>query len=130
MSGGRFLIALRELESSERILSISSLIKEGIDFWKEDIRPSNDQTEAISWLNSKLDEVADDIDACMLNPDAVEVSAVIAGYAVRKVVVDHSKCAKCKELAIASSEIEKMENENNYLQNLSRGGLLFPTTDL
>ena len=130
MSGGRFLIALRELESSERILSISSLIKEGIDFWKEDIRPSNDQTEAISWLNSKLDEVADDIDACMLNPDAVEVSAVIAGYAAQKVVVDHSKCAKCKELAIASSEIEKMENENNYLQNLSRGGLLFPTTDL
>ena len=130
MSGGRFLIGLRELESSERILSISSLIKEGVDFWKEDVRPSNDQTEAISWLNSKLDEVADEIDTCMLNPDAVEVSAVIAGYAARKVVVDRSKCAKCKEMALASSEIEKMENENNYLQNLSRGGLLIPTTDL
>ena len=32
MSGGRFLIGLRELECSERIISISSLIKEGVDF--------------------------------------------------------------------------------------------------
>ena len=76
------MIGLRELESSERILSISSLIKEGVDFWNEDVRPSDDQTEA----NSKLDAVADDIDSCMLNPDAVQVSAVIAGYAARKVI--------------------------------------------
>ena len=130
MSGGRFLIGLRELESSERILSISSLIKEGVDFWNEDVRPSDDQTEAISWLNSKLDAVADDIDSCMLNPDAVQVSAVIAGYAARKVIVDRSKCDECKEMALASSGIEEMENENNYLRKLSRGGLLIPTTDL
>ena len=43
-------------------------------------------------------------DTCMLNPDAVEV---IAGYAARKVMVDRSKCAKCKDMALASSEIEK-----------------------
>ena len=87
MSGGRFLIGLRELESSEQILCISSLIKEGVDFWKEDVRPNTDQTGAISWLNTKLDEIADDINSCMLDPDAVQVSAVVAGYAARKVIV-------------------------------------------
>ena len=129
MSGGRFLIGLRELECSERILSMSSLIKEGIDFWKEDVRPSDNQSEAISWLNSKLDEVREDIDSCMLNPDAIQVSAVIAGYAARKVIVDRSKCVDCKEIALGSS-VEEMENENSYLRKLSRGGLLIPSTDL
>ena len=130
MSGGRFLIGLRELESSEQILCISSLIKEGVDFWKEDVRPNTDQTGAISWLNTKLDEIADDINSCMLDPDAVQVSAVVAGYAARKVIVDRSKCVHCKELALASSGIEEMESENNYLRKLSRGGLLIPTTDM
>ena len=40
------------------------------------------------------------------------------------------KCVHCKELALASSGIEEMESENNYLRKLSRGGLLIPTTDM
>ena len=89
MSGGRFLIGLRE-----------------------------------------LGKIADDIDACMLDPEVVQVSAVIAGYAARKVIVDRSKCLECKEMAVSTSEIEEMENENGYLVKLSRGRLLVPTTDL
>ena len=37
MSGGRFLVSLREVLNSERILSSRSLIKENINFWEEDI---------------------------------------------------------------------------------------------
>ena len=37
MSGGRFLVSLREVLSSERIIATSSLLKENIDFWKEDL---------------------------------------------------------------------------------------------
>ena len=33
-------------------------------------------------------------------------------------------------MAVSTSGIEEMENENEYLQKLSRGGLLIPTTDL
>ena len=37
MSGGRFLISLREVLNSERILTCRSLIKEDINFWEEDL---------------------------------------------------------------------------------------------
>ena len=38
MSGGRFLIGLRELETSERILAVKTLLKESINIWEEDVR--------------------------------------------------------------------------------------------
>ena len=38
MTEGRFLISLREVESSVKILLIRSLIKEDINFWDEDIK--------------------------------------------------------------------------------------------
>ena len=62
------MIGLRELECSERIIAITSLIKESIDFWND-----QDQDESISWLNLELDKLSDDIDACMLDADAIQV---------------------------------------------------------
>ena len=38
MSGGRFLVSLREVRNTERILSCRSLIKNDINFWKEDLQ--------------------------------------------------------------------------------------------
>ena len=38
MSGGRFLLSLREVLNTERILSCRSLIKKDINFWKEDLQ--------------------------------------------------------------------------------------------
>ena len=38
MSGGQFLVSLREVESSKKILLIQSLIKEDINFWNENIQ--------------------------------------------------------------------------------------------
>ena len=37
MSGGRFLVGLREVNSSEKILKIRSLLKENINFWEGDL---------------------------------------------------------------------------------------------
>ena len=71
----------------------------------------------------------------MLNPEAVEVYAVVAGYgyvtgyAARKVIVEENKCSKCKELSVSNSAFERMEDENNYLKKLSRVGLIVPATD-
>ena len=39
MSGGRFLVSLREVLNTERILTCQSLLKENINFWKEDLKP-------------------------------------------------------------------------------------------
>ena len=45
MSEGRFLVSLREVESSEKILLIRSLIKEDINFWDEDIQIKKSVTQ-------------------------------------------------------------------------------------
>ena len=41
MSGGRFLISLREVKNSERIIRCRSLVKADINFWKEDLGSNN-----------------------------------------------------------------------------------------
>ena len=51
--------------------------------------------------------------------DAVQVSAVIAGYAARIVVMEHCKCEECKKMAVSTKGgIEEMENENKYLYKI------------
>ena len=37
MSGGRFLVSLREVNNSEQVLALSSILKENIDLWEEEI---------------------------------------------------------------------------------------------
>ena len=54
MSGGRFLVSLREVLNSERILACRSLILEDINFWKENLRPDED-TEGTQNLFAVLD---------------------------------------------------------------------------
>ena len=39
MSGGRFLVHLREVLSTERILTCWSLLKQNINFWEETLKP-------------------------------------------------------------------------------------------
>ena len=42
MSGGRFLVSLREVQSSEKISCIKSLIKEDINSWDERVEYDSD----------------------------------------------------------------------------------------
>ena len=42
MSGGRFLVSLREVLTSERILAVNSLLKEKVNFWEEDLSLNKD----------------------------------------------------------------------------------------
>ena len=41
MSGGRFLVSLREINNSEKILLLNSIIKADLNFWKENIYAKN-----------------------------------------------------------------------------------------
>ena len=43
MRGGRFLVNLREVLNSERILRYRSLIKENINFWEKDLTSENQE---------------------------------------------------------------------------------------
>ena len=129
MSGGRFLIGLREFNTAQKIISITSLIKESIAFWKEDVRPNVDHAAASRQYNSELDLMKDEIDVCTLNADSMEVAAVIAGFATRNIITKGNKCATCKILSTAAED-EVSDTENSYLNELSRGGLIVPSVDL
>ena len=47
MGGGRFLVSLTEVNNSQRILLLTSVIKEDINFWEHDLYENKDLTE--SW---------------------------------------------------------------------------------
>ena len=122
MSGGRFLVSLREVLNSERILACRSLLKENINFWEENLRPDIEYNVAASFdeiFNSKEDEIANSV----LDNDSQEVSTTIAGYIARK-LVKRTKCEPCK--ASLSVHDDELANDT-YLSVLSRGGLFVPS---
>ena len=75
MSGGRFLISLREVFNSERILSCRSLIKENINLWEENI--DSDAEESLDSINDLFDERVNEIMEAVLDDDAREVATTI-----------------------------------------------------
>ena len=50
MSGGRFLVGLREVNSSENFFKIRSLLKENINFWEEDLQIEVNQSDVVGKL--------------------------------------------------------------------------------
>ena len=62
MSGGRFLVSLREVTNSERIIRCRSLVKADINFWKEDLgsdKPSLDLSALLALLSEHEIEIAE-----------------------------------------------------------------------
>ena len=126
MSGGRFLVSLREVQTSERILQCRSLIKAGINFWKENL--SKEKVPAISdeflqYLNTHGSDIAE----ATLSSDSIEVATDIAGYIALK-LKKRSKCDACKS-SLVSSTITDVNN-SGYLELHSRGGLTVPSQEL
>ena len=126
MRGGRFLSGLREMQVTERILSIMSLLKASIDIWDEDISPNTDDESMQSEFEHDLELLGSDIDSCMLDEEGVEVVIVIAGYIVRQ-TNKNTKYDLCQELLTRNTG--NLSNDD-YLNKLSRGGLTTPSTDL
>lgn len=129
MSGGRFLVGLREVESSERILSIKSLLKESISSYENIYMDQNCEEES-NKLKDQIDNMSEEIDTCYLNDHSVEVVKVIAGYIARK-LDKQSKCADCTTFFSANSDDSSLVHDDmNYIHLLNRGGLLLPTAEL
>ena len=79
MSGGGFLVSLREVTNSERIIRCRSLVKADINFWKENLgsdKPSLDFSALLALLSEHEIEIAEST----LDSSSEEVSTTIAGY--------------------------------------------------
>ena len=111
MSEGRFLVSLREVESTEEILLILSLIKEDINFWDEDIQIKKSVTQ--DFLQHLAHEDVE-LSSVILKEDSVDVAYIIAGYAVKN-LLKRIKCCKCRTI------LTETHTEMPYFQLLSDG---------
>ena len=125
MSGGRFLVGLREVINSERILACRSLILEDIDFWKEDISPASDNSSEDA-LFCDLNDKVTEIQEVALDENSMEVSTMVAGY-ISKKLRERSKCQECKTYLAGSKD---GVDHDQYLKILNRGGLTVPSSYL
>ena len=94
MSGWGFLVSLREVTNSERIIRCRSLVKADINFWKEDLgsdKPSLDFSALLALLSEHEIEIAE----WTLDSSSEEVSTTIAGYIAKK-LAKRSNCDSCK----------------------------------
>ena len=88
MSGGRFLVSLREVLVSERILKCRSLLKENINIWEENLKQNfNNKSDIIDTVSKQESTILE----LSLSPDSQEVAFIIAGYIAKK-LTDRFKC--------------------------------------
>lgn len=124
MSGGRFLVSLREVLNTERILACRSLIKEDVNFWNEDVRP--EVVECDEGIDEVLGNYIDEISESVLDKDSSEVATTISGFVAKK-LLKRSKCVNCQ--AKLRPNNDDLDNDE-YLNLLSRGGLFVPSKEL
>ena len=118
-SGGCFLVCLREVESSEKMLQIKSLMKEDVNYWELNLK-----TESSQDLLCEID-FENGFQEIDLDINSKEVKAYIAGFIMKKLskkfifseceaLLNHDKVTICIE----------------YTNLLSRGGLQLPGKSL
>ena len=97
MSGGRFLVSLREVRNTERILSCRSLINNNINFWKEDLQqPERNEDQSYEMIDEILRDRIEEISESVLDDDSSEVATNISGY-IAKMLLKRSKCKDCEK---------------------------------
>ena len=126
MSGRRFLVSLREVLNTERILSRGSLIKTDINFWKKDLQPESNEYESHEIIGEMLRDRIEEISESVLDDGSSEVATTISGYIAKK-LLKQSKSKDCeKKLTVHDQDLQN----NQYLTLLSRGGLSVPSKEL
>ena len=126
MSGGRFLVSLREVNDSERILQCRALLKADITFWEEpSLAPESSSSVDIDALFSTVEKREVDIDSASLSDDSAEVAVFVAGY-IGKNMIKRLKCDCCE----SSMTSTKAYPDQCYFTLISRGGLTKPSPAL
>ena len=120
MSGGRFLVGLKDVIWSERILKIKSLVKESIDI-KDRIKVTENEDAIQQELFDNIMEIG--FENVMLSDETREVAAHISGYIARMLVKIFGHCYKSYSI----NELETASTTHVYINLWSRGGLTLPS---
>ena len=95
MSGGRFLVSLREVNNLRKILTLNSIIKTNQNFWEENIYAENTIDSVTSEIHTRLDKLKNEISECQLNEESKEVDVSKTAY-VAKTLSSRSACNQYK----------------------------------
>ena len=125
MNGGNFLVSVRAVNNSEKILKLRSLIKEDIDIFEGGLFSKTNE-EKKEEFKSKLSDIYVEIMESQLTEESYQVAFTIAGY-VAKQVCKKVKCQFCKNKLIS---IAGNTHGSEYLDVLTRGGLTYPSQNL
>ena len=124
MSGGRFLVGLKEVNNAEKILKIRSLLKEGIHFWEENLNVDNNKSEFLSKLIIEINNMCCDIDHVQLSAS----SRRVAGYVPKRLKKQLNCTIKCHERLIGN--LLDKSDDHSYMELLSRGRSMIPSLSL
>ena len=78
MSGGRFLVSLRE--------ACRSLIKKDTNLWKEDLQPESNKDEKYEMIDEILRDRIEDTSENVLDDDSSDVATNVSGYIAKKLL--------------------------------------------
>ena len=120
MGGVRFLVGLKDVIWSEKILKITNLVKESIDI-KDDIKVTENEDAIQQELFDNIMEIG--FENVMLSDETREVAAHISGYIVKKLIKKFGHC--CKSYCI--NESETASTTHFYIDLLPRGGFTLPS---
>ena len=110
---------MREILNTERVLSCRSLIKNDLNFWKDDLQSESNEDESYEMIDEILRDRIEEISESVLDDDGLEVAIAISGY-IAKNLLKRSKCKDCEKKLIVHDQ--DFQNDQ-YLMLLSRGGL-------
>ena len=121
MSGGHFLVSLREKErevnNSEKILLLNSIIKADLKFWEENIYAESTKDSASIHQTNLAMQQFKEISEFQLNEGNKEVAVSIVGH-VAKILSSRLDCNQCKEKLIFSNK-DNGHNHGKYLNLIS-----------
>ena len=125
MSGGMFLVVLREAILSKKIIELKTLLKDDVDI--NNIMDSNvEHDENIESLLHHVDISCYSDEMVTLSEDSREVAIYIAGYELKKLKERFGDCCK----GFLSSDSGADDPNVLYVQMLSRGGFTIRSTNL
>ena len=125
MNSGHFLVSLREVNNSEKMLSLNSIIKAHLNFWEDNIYAEKKTDGVTLKLHTQFDEMTNKISECQLNEESKEVAVSIVSY-VTKTLSSQLDCNQCKEKLIFNNK-DNGYDHGKYLSLLSQEVLTVPS---